>query len=126
MSAYGNMDARRKGLPLGLVGQRVRSGRNAESVVIPFGVPVYVKNTESTDAAYLGDSTDATRVFAGVAVTSHRSTSTSSAEAYAVNDQVNILDRGLVTVEVASTITGVVKGKAANVYNLTSDGNYGK
>lgn len=92
----------------------VASGQTFE-----FGEPVFV-DAGVEDIAYPGDSNDASLVFLGIAITSHRSYST-SAEQYVAFQDMNVLTEGEVYVYVASGITACANKPAYAVDNQSSD-----
>ena len=120
MSAYGNLSKARAGLVYGLTSE-IETKIVASGVTVEFGKPVFV-DAGVEDYGYLGDSTDASLLFLGVAVISQRSFVASEGE-YPAYDSMNVLTEGEVWVPAAS---GVTANAAAYVVNVTTSDDYGK
>lgn len=124
MSAYGNQST--NGLIAGMtvgVDMDIESKVVASGVDFEFGDPVFV-DTGVEDTAYDGDSNDASLKFLGVAMISHRSY-TDSEDKYVAYQEVNVLTKGMVYVNVASGLSAIANS-AAYVVDDTTSGDYEK
>jgi len=119
MAAYGNLSTARAGVADGLDFSFVESKAVYTGQTIAFGAPVFVK-TGNESQAFIADSTDATKIFAGVALLSQRSFVGTEGE-YPAGDAVNILTRGRVWVNIPVGESGTAN-KPAYVYHNTSAG----
>ena len=122
MAAYGNIDAARAGLVYGL-DTTVETKIVASGVTVEFGDAVFV-DAGVEDYGYLGDSTDGSLKFLGVAMISQRSFVASEGE-YPAYDAMNVLIEGEIYVTVASGLSSIANS-AAYVIDDTTDGQYGK
>ena len=123
MAAYGTMDSAILGLPYGLADDVYIDSYPCTAAVTP-GRPVYQTpgTVSSVHPTYVGGD-----VFMGIAVDSQIS-HVGDVGTYAKYDVVNILKRGMIWVQAATTVSGVAPVAAyatsAGVFSTTSGGNY--
>lgn len=122
MAAYSYLSGARAGLVYGL-NTEIETKIVGSGVTVDFGDPVFVDEAVE-DTGYLGDSTDSSLKFLGVAIISQRSFVTSEGE-YPAYDAMNVLTEGEVWVPVASGVTACAN-KAAYAVNVTTADDYNK
>jgi hypothetical protein len=111
----------------GIAGELFGTDYNIETKVVPsgvefaFGEPVFV-DAGDENTAYEPDSTDASLLFLGVAVISHRSYKDSE-DKYVEYQDMNVVDRGEVYVAVASGIINCANAPAYVTHGVV-DANY--
>jgi hypothetical protein len=120
MANYGEQDA-------GIAGSLFGTDYNIETKVVPsgltfeFGDPVFV-DAGDENTAYAPDSGDASLLFLGAAVVSHRSYKDSE-DKYVEYQDMNVVDRGEVYVAVASGIINCANAPAYVTHGKV-DANY--
>ena len=122
MAAYGTMDSAILGLPYGLADDAYIDSYPCTAAVTP-GRPVYQTpgTVSSVHPTYVGGD-----VFMGIAVASQISHD-ADVGTYAAYDVVNILKRGMIWVQAATTVSGspvAAYATSAGLFSTTSGGNY--